>query len=177
MTRRRLVQLLAVVALAVSIGATAPAVAQFVSAYVGRTFTSTAPSGTAGFACRTLGCQVDLGPGATDHLYSPSAGNIQTPGSFIASGNSTAGTALYAGIGSNATTVRVGALRIAVGIALPTCVAGEEGSLLRLTGTGGTGSLSQTRFCACVSDGAASPVYSWRNLISGTAGNSTTCNP
>lgn len=63
------------------------------------------------------------------------------------------------------------------GTAIGTCSVTIEGRIVRQTGTGGTNSGSQTRLCACVSDGAASPTYSWRNLVSGTAGNATTCNP
>ena len=127
-------------------------------------FTSSAPAGTNGFVCRTQGCRFDLGPGSTDFLASDGS-NIVTPGFYVS------GTAPNQGWLS-ATQIRIG-----LGVALGTCASSNEGTILRLTGTGGTNSGSATRLCACISDGAASPTYSWRNLISGTAGNSTTCNP
>lgn len=125
------------------------------------TFTSSAPSGSNGFVCRTTGCRIDLGTGTNDYWYSDGA-NVRTAGAVV--------------YGNNAFVADTG-FRMSAGTSLVTCNSGTEGTVYRLTGTGGTNSGSQTRFCACVSDGAASPTYSWRNLISGTAGNATTCNP
>lgn len=125
------------------------------------TFTSSAPSGTNGFACRNVGCRVSVGPNAGQYVYAIGAGTV---------GIGT-NTAILGSLTSNT------AIALNTGQALPTCVVGFEGYIYRLTGTGGTNTLSETRLCVCVSSGAASPVYSWRNLISGTAGNSTTCNP
>lgn len=240
MRRIRLLQLVAVVALAVLIGYTGPAAAQFVSNYIGRNFTSTAPSGVNGFACKTNGCRVDLGSGPTDYLYSDGA-NVQVASTLVAAGNlqatagllssgagpmsvrgtgadgaSAIGVKLYNSAalvttgakiasfysdngvterayvdkdggftttGASGHVVATGYLKATLGVvlttgqALPTCAVAYEGAIYRLTGTGGTGTLAQTRLCACVSDGAASPIYSWRNLISGVAGNATTCNP
>jgi len=142
-----------------------PAEAQYLARYIGASFTSNAGSGLNGFACRVNGCRVDLGTGATDYLYS--TGTLHTGGDLVlGTGN---GNLAAAAVFLN--NIPWGAL------AMPTCVAGGEGQMLRQTATGGTGTGLQTRWCACVSDGGAVPVYSWRNVISGTAGNSTTCNP
>lgn len=127
------------------------------------TFSATAPSGNNGFVCKTTGCRIDLGSGANDYAYSD-GNNITTPGVWAAGSNGPS----YIGLGI---------VRWGTGQALVTCGTVYEGAVYRMTGTGGTNSGSQTRLCACVSDGAASPTYLWRNLISGTAGNSTTCNP
>jgi hypothetical protein len=124
------------------------------------TFTSSAPSGSNGFVCRTTGCRVALG--GANAYWSSDGSNVKTGGAVV--------------FGNNSFVADTG-FRISTGVALVTCNSATEGTVYRLTGTGGTNTLSQTRFCACVSDGAASPTYSWRNLISGTAGNSTTCNP
>ncbi|MBK9519382.1 MAG: hypothetical protein IPO09_18990 [Anaeromyxobacter sp.] len=164
MNRRHLFAALAAVALVVALW-TAPAGAQFVSNYLGRTFTSSAPSGSNGFACRTSGCRLDLGTGASDYLTSDGA-NIVTPAILVV------GTAQ-----PTQSWLGPAQFRLGTTMALATCVSALEGVMYRQSGTGGTNTLAQTRFCVCVSDGAASPVYSWRNLISGTAGNSTTCNP
>lgn len=129
---------------------------------VATTFTSSAPNGVTAFRCVTNGCQWDLGAGASDYLSSNGT-NISTPTALVALGFYANGTNPY--------------VHWAVGATIGTCSSANEGRVYRLTGTGGTNTGSQTRFCACVSDGAASPTYSWRNLISGTAGNSTTCNP
>lgn len=128
------------------------------------TFISSAPNASNAFACQNSGCRIDLGPGSTDFLSSDGS-NLVTPG-FYVSGNA-----------PNQGWLSATQIRIGLGVALATCVSSLEGAIYRMTGTGGTNTLSQTRLCACVSDGAASPTYSWRNLISGTAGNSTTCNP
>lgn len=125
------------------------------------TFTSSAPSGSNALACRNTGCRIDLGPGSTDYLTSDGT-NLVTPGVVVVGSNS-----YYGG----------SSFRVTSSVAISTCNSAIEGTVLRLAGTGGTNSGSQTRFCACVSDGAASPTYSWRNLISGVAGNTTTCNP
>jgi len=69
-----------------------PAGAQWVTNFIGRTFTSSAPSGVNGFACKTTGCRVDFGPGASDHLEATTAINIQTPGSITALQGLTSGT-------------------------------------------------------------------------------------
>lgn len=121
--------------------------------------TVTAPSGAVGVQLATAGARIDFGTNSNDYLYSSTNSIIETPGYLRAA---------------------FGLLGPSVGFtagALPTCSATEEGKFARQTSTGGTGTGLQTRFCACVSDGAASPTYSWRNVISGTAGNSTTCNP
>lgn len=126
--------------------------------------TVTAPSGTNGIVLNT-GARIDLGSGANDYIRSNgsdvtfdgpvvAASSLQVVGTFVAASNITVN-----------------------GTSIGTCASGVEGAVRRQTGTGGTNSGSQTRFCACVSDGAASPTFSWRNLISGTAGNATTCNP
>ena len=144
------------IGLALGLVLTPPAVwAGVVSAFYPSvvTLTSTAPSGVNGFACRTTGCRVDLGPNASDYLYASSAAQIETP-SNIKAAWFTAGGSIFTN----------GALRLSPGLALVTCDTNAEGYVYRLTGTGGTGTLSQTRLCACVSDGAASPVFSWRRF-------------
>jgi hypothetical protein len=32
-----------------------------------------------------------------------------------------------------------------------------------------------TRVCMCQSDGAGTPAWAWKNIITGNAGNTTTC--
>lgn len=125
------------------------------------TFTSSAPSGSNGFVCRNTGCRIDLGAGTNDYWTSDGT-NLSTPGVIVF---------------GNAGFIADTGLRISAGRSLVTCNSATEGTIYRLTGTGGTNTLSQTRLCVCVSDGAASPVYQWRNVLTGTAGNSTTCNP
>jgi len=61
-----------------------PASAQFVSQYIARTFTSTAPSGVTGFGCRTNGCRIDFGAGLFDYMSSDGNGIIQGAGHFQA---------------------------------------------------------------------------------------------
>ncbi|MBK9497110.1 MAG: hypothetical protein IPO08_21865, partial [Xanthomonadales bacterium] len=77
--RRRIVIAGCVLGLALAVGLVTPAGAQFVSQYLARTFTSSAPSGVNGFVCKTAGCRVDLGPGANDFWYSDGA-SIKTDG-------------------------------------------------------------------------------------------------
>jgi len=70
-TRRRLAVSVAIaLALGSAVGYVTPAGAQWVTNFLGRTFTSSAPTGINGFACRVNGCRVDLGTGASDYLYS-----------------------------------------------------------------------------------------------------------
>lgn len=142
------------------------------SAPTATTFSSSAPSGSNGYVCKVDGCRVDLGTGSTDYLYSTGTA-VRTGGDFQTGANLTVGASGTNSIYGNlfGQTVSYGATT------LGTCASGLEGYVRRLTGTGGTNTGSETRLCVCVSSGAASPVYSWRNLISGTAGNSTTCNP
>jgi hypothetical protein len=160
MRRIRLVQLLAVLGLALAVGLVTPAGAQFVSNFIGRTFTSNAPTGVNGFACKVNGCRVDLGTGASDYLQSDGA-VVYTPTAFRAIAGLRSSTWLYWDTATN----------------YGTCSAAVEGLAYRQSGTGGTGTLQTTRLCVCVSDGAASPAYTWRNIITGTAGTSTVCNP
>jgi hypothetical protein len=181
MTRRRLPQLLAVVALAVAIGATAPAAAQVVSSDIARTFTATAPSGAVAITVKNAGAYLCLNAACSRAIRDNGgvlevsaanttlSGSLSTPtNSFISSGG---------GLIAAGTNVNGGVRWARQAVALPTCASQYESVIFWATATGGTGSLTQTRLCACVSDGAASPVYSWRNVISGTAGNATTCNP
>lgn len=61
--------------------------------------------------------------------------------------------------------------------ALPTCNAGAEGKIYRVSATGGTSTTKRTKICLCTSDGAASPAYAWQNVITGTMSGTptTTC--
>lgn len=69
-----------------------------------------------------------------------------------------------------------GSKAILVAGALVTCAAGTEGTLMIDTLSGGTSTGKHTRFCACISDGAASPVFYWINLDNAvSAGTTTTC--
>jgi hypothetical protein len=58
--------------------------------------------------------------------------------------------------------------------ALGTCNAAKVNVLKIDYSSGGTTG-SPTRLCACVSDGAGTPGYTWRNVFTGSAGTSTTC--
>jgi hypothetical protein len=112
-----------------------------------------------GFACAFNGCRVDLGTGATDYLYSDGFG-VVAPGTFTGQGITNVNTFKF-------TTVN----------GLVTCASGTEGAIYLLSGTGRTGTGARSRLCFCTSDGAASPAYAWQNLISGTVGTASTCNP
>jgi hypothetical protein len=127
-------------------------------------YTSTASSGTNGFACASNGCRVDLGTGANDYLYSDGT-SILTPGAMYASGT-------ISGASAQANSVR-----LTNATALPTCNSTYERYLYVAASTGGTGTLARTRLCLCTSDGAASPAFVWQNVVSGTLGTATTCNP
>lgn len=131
---------------------------------IAMTFTSSAPSGTNGFACRTNGCRVDLGTGTNDHFTSNGT-DISTLAGLSVGGAGMTSTGKVVGLTFDLNTAS----------ALDTCGSTFEGRIRRLTGTGGTNSGLRSRFCVCTSDGAASPTYAWVNIVSGTVGNSTTC--
>lgn len=59
---------------------------------------------------------------------------------------------------------------------LPTCSSNTEGQITR-DGNSGSGALTPTRWCACSSSGALIPVFTWKNIITGTTGTTTTCAP
>jgi len=69
MNRRPILYGIAVALAAALVVIATPAGAQWVTNFFGRTFTSSAPSGVNGFACKVSGCRIDLGPGAGDHMY------------------------------------------------------------------------------------------------------------
>jgi len=194
MRRFYLTGILGALALAASL-AVAPASAQFISQHFGRTFTSTAPSGVNGFACRANGCRVDLGTGASDHLTSDGT-SVRAPGTIASD----------VGSGSNALALATNGARIDLGLGTtdylysdgssviagaqvttpklyvsPTtigpCDAASEGRIIFRSGTGGTGSTVRTRYCLCTSDGGASPIYAWQNLATATVGSNVSCNP
>lgn len=58
---------------------------------------------------------------------------------------------------------------------LGTCNSTNESRLRTDVLSGGTSTAKTTKLCLCVSDGAASPAYLWRNVITGTNGTTTTC--
>lgn len=119
--------------------------------------TVTAPTGTNGIQLNA-GARINLGSTAYSAMYLSGTNILDTQGYIRPA---------FGMIGPVALTAA----------ALPTCAAGYERLIQVQSSTGGTNSGSQTRVCVCVSDGAASPTYSWRNVVSGTAGNATTCNP
>lgn len=56
---------------------------------------------------------------------------------------------------------------------LPTCGASLEWSVAA-DSTSGVSTAHRSRLCMCTSNGSA--VYAWQNIVSGTVGNTTTCN-
>lgn len=104
-------------------------------------------------AIDTNGARLDLGSGANDHLSSDGA-KILTPGNIEANAIQTNTTIYY----SNA---------------LPTCSSSLEGSIYRLSGTGGLSSGTRTRMCLCTSNGGGG--YDWQNVVTGVVGTSLTC--
>lgn len=86
----------------------------------------------------------------------------------IASGGTTGATISGAGVAVFNTSVRVAFTTIG------TCAAGVEGAL-RLDTASGIATGQATRLCMCRSAGASD--YAWINVITGTVGNATTCNP
>lgn len=62
------------------------------------------------------------------------------------------------------------------GTLIGTCNSLSERQLKSDSLAGGT-SGARTRLCMCTSDGAGTPAYAWVNIVSGTVGTSTACNP
>lgn len=69
-----------------------------------------------------------------------------------------------------------GIIKTAAG-ALPTCNATKEGATQLDNTGGGTGTTKNSKPCVCISDGAASPAYKWRNMLNqaDTSGTTTVC--
>lgn len=130
------------------------------------TLSSSAPNGVNGFECKTSGCRIDMGPGAGDHFYGAGTGIVF--GGYLFTGSD---------IETSAGSLKGANLNLTSATTLETCTAGVEGKVRRQTGTGGTNTSARTRLCVCTSSGAASPVYAWQNVVTGTVGTTTTCSP
>lgn len=118
-----------------------------------------------GFRCLHDGCRVDFGGSTNDYAYASN-------GTIIF--NSTRhGDITVETIGSVQGYINIFSPRVFPGSSLSTCTAGTEGRLGALTGSSLS---SQTRMCACVSDGGGTPAFSWVNLgCPNTPGTTTTC--
>lgn len=88
----------------------------------------------------------------------------------IASSGTTGATITGAGAATFLTSLHVDDTNIG------TCNAGAEGVIRQDRLAGGTTG-ARTRLCLCTSDGAGSPAYAWQNIISGTVGTSSVCDP
>lgn len=131
----------------------------------GHAFIAQAATGQYGF--RALHNSVwDFGNSTTDYCQSVQ-GEVQCAGAWQW------GSIEVETIGSQQGFTTIFSPRIFPGNSLATCTSGTEGRLGAVTGA----SLSaQTRVCACVSDGAGTPAFTWINLgCPNTAGTASTC--
>lgn len=162
--------------------------------------TSSVASGSNGYAQGT-GTKIDVGAGANDYFDSNGtrigvAGNNGDIGAnSFALGS--AATGATQGMSSSGSTTNINCqstsdvnLGSATGAnylkasddgvrmrtkTLPTCTLALDGYEIRDPLGGGTGTSHRSRKCWCTSDGAASPVSAWVNMVTGTVGTTTTC--
>lgn len=116
---------------------------------------------TTGRYCTDAAC-------TTAYIVNDTFGTMNLIGSVGGSGNWTT-----AGSFNTDDYLKIGATAVSGGNA---CSAGNEGKIRRDTAAGGT-SGARTRICLCTSDGAGTPAYAWQNIVSGTVGTTTACNP